>query len=420
MSRIDDLIKELALNGVEFVTLAGVAKTMPGLSGKTKADFSDGNARFVSYKNVFANLAVDQNAPVFVKVGADEKQNRLHQGDVIFTGSSETADEVGMSSVVMTEPSEPLYLNSFCFAVRFDDPTLVLPGFSKYLFRSDSVRSQIRRTASGVTRINISKHRFMKVRIPVPPLEVQREIVRILDKFTQLEAELEAELEARRRQYSFYRDSLLIFPEAGVRRIPMGDAGTFFGGLTGKSKADFSDGNARFVSYVNVFKNIAVNLQAGDFVRVEPGERQRLLQRGDILFTGSSETPQEVGMSSVVTTDTSEPTYLNSFSIGYRLNEPGLLDPEFAKHLFRSTGMRQQFVRTASGVTRFNVSKVRLAKVVFPVPPKDEQTRIARVLDKFELLVNDLSVGLPAELVARRKQYEHYRDRLLTFEEAEA
>jgi len=198
----------------------------------------------------------------------------------------------------------------------------------------------------------------------------------------------------------------------------MGDAGIFFGGLTGKSKADFSDGNARFVSYVNVFNNIAVNLQSDDFVRVGSGERQRPLQRGDILFTGSSETPDEVGMSSVVTTDTAEPTYLNSFSIGYRLNETGTLDPDFAKHLFRSTGMREQIVRTASGVTRFNISKARLAKVEFPIPPMNEQTRIARVLDNFELIVNDLSVGLPAELAARRQQYEHYRDRLLTFEGA--
>ena len=122
-------------------------------------------------------------------------------------------------------------------------------------------------------------------------------------------------------------------------------------------------------------------------------------------------------MSSVMTTGTSEPTYLNSFSIGYRLTEPGLLDPEFAKHLFRSTGMCQQIVRAASGVTRFNVSKARLAKVEFPIPAKEEQMRIAHVLDNFELLVNDLSVGLPAELAARRKQYEYYRDKLLSFKE---
>lgn len=256
-------------------------------------------------------------------------------------------------------------------------------------------------------------------RIPIPPLAIQREIVRILDQFTELEAQLEAELETRRRQYSFYRDQLLTFSQAGdVRTVSMGEIGTFFGGLTGKTKADFVDGNARFVSYVNVFNNIAVDLERDDFVRVEPSERQRLVLRGDVIFTGSSETHDEVGMSSVVTKRVPESTYLNSFSIGYRLNDPELLDPEFAKYLFRSTELRQQIVKTASGVTRFNVSKARLAKVILPVPSREEQSRIAGILDHFEALVNNLADGLPAELAARRKQYEYYRDKLLTFEEA--
>lgn len=138
----------------------------------------------------------------------------------------------------------------------------------------------------------------------------------------------------------------------------------------------------------------------------------------DILFTGSSETPDECGMSSVLTTEPPEPLYLNSFCIGLRPDAVDLLDPEFAKHLFRSSTMRQQIVRTANGVTRFNVSKKRLAKVVVPIPPQSEQHRIALILDKFDAQVNDLSVGLPAEHLARRKQYGYYRDRLLTFEEA--
>jgi type I restriction enzyme S subunit len=200
----------------------------------------------------------------------------------------------------------------------------------------------------------------------------------------------------------------------------MGDIGSIFGGLTGKSKADFSDGNARFVSYVNILNNIAVRVDGDDYVRIAAGERQRSLQRGDVLFTGSSETPEEVAMSSVVTAEVDEPLYLNSFSIGYRLAEPDALDAEFAKHLFRSRGMRKQLVKTASGVTRFNVSKARLAKVEVPVPAMAEQRRIAALLDNFERLTNDLSIGLPAEIKARRQQYEYYRDRLLMFDEAAA
>jgi type I restriction enzyme S subunit len=200
--------------------------------------------------------------------------------------------------------------------------------------------------------------------------------------------------------------------------VTLGDVGTLFGGLTGKSKSDFTGGNARYVSYLNVFQNISTNVEPPEVVRIAKGERQRRLQLGDILFTGSSETPLECGISSVVTKEPPSPLYLNSFCIGYRSHDADMFNPDFSKHLFRSALMRAQIVRTASGVTRFNVSKARLAKVVMPVPPLNEQRRIATILDQFDALVNDLSIGLPAELAARRKQYEYYRDRLLAFEEA--
>ena len=132
MSTIDDLIAEHCPGGVEFKTLGDVAQTVPGLAGKSKADFSRGNARYVSYKNAFANLAVNQRADDFVVVGPNERQNSLRLGDVVITGSSESRDEVGLSSVVAEEPSEPLYLNSFCFALRFNDPDLLLPGFANF------------------------------------------------------------------------------------------------------------------------------------------------------------------------------------------------------------------------------------------------------------------------------------------------
>lgn len=125
-------------------------------------------------------------------------------------------------------------------------------------------------------------------------------------------------------------------------------------------------------------------------------------------------------MTSVVTASVNEPLYLNSFCIGFRPDDLGVLDPDFAKHLFRSGDMRRQIVRTASGVTRFNVSKARLAKVVVPIPPLSAQRRIASSLDSFEAIVNDPHSGLPAEIRARRTQYEYYRDRLLAFEEATA
>ena len=251
-----------------------------------------------------------------------------------------------------------------------------------------------------------------------------------MDKFTQLEAELkielETELDCRKRQYEYYRDKLLSFNEVvggGSRALifsdlqwkTLGDLGAFYGGLTGKSKNDFSNGNAKFISYMNVFSNIATNFKVNDFVKIGESENQNTIQYGDILFTGSSESLEECGMSSVVNEEVKENVYLNSFCFGYRFHNSELFLPNFLKFLFRSEKIRKQIVKTANGVTRFNVSKKKMEKIQIPIPPIEEQERIAGILDKFDTLVNSISEGLPREIELRRKQYEYYREKLLSF-----
>lgn len=198
----------------------------------------------------------------------------------------------------------------------------------------------------------------------------------------------------------------------------MGEIGKFFGGLTGKSKSDFTNGNARFISYMNVYSNITINQHSEEFVFIGKNEKQNTLEYGDAIFTGSSETPDECGMSSVVTTEPTEPLYLNSFCFGYRLENNSLFFPDFLKHLLRSKTIRSQIAKTANGVTRFNVSKALFAKIILPIPPYELQVKIASILDRFETLVNDLTQGLPAEIVAVKEQYEYYRNKLLTFKKA--
>lgn len=159
--------------------------------------------------------------------------------DVLFTGSSETADDAGMSSAITEKIEGSIYLNSFSFGVRFNNDVPITPEFSKYLFRSNFMRSEIVKTASGVTRFNISKERFKKIPVPIPcpddpkkSLVIQAEIVRILDAFTNLTAELivaildkfdalansisaglPREIALRQKQYEYYRDVLLNFPK---------------------------------------------------------------------------------------------------------------------------------------------------------------------------------------------------------------
>lgn len=196
----------------------------------------------------------------------------------------------------------------------------------------------------------------------------------------------------------------------------MSDLGYFYGGLSGKSKNDFDKGDAKYITYMNVYSNISVKLDSAEAVNVSSDEKQNTIQYGDILFTGSSETRDECGMTAVVTDIVKEPIYLNSFCFGFRMNDNSLFNVHFLKHLFRGQALRDQIIKTASGVTRFNVSKKKMLKVIIPIPPIEEQGKIADILDRFEALTNDLQSGLPAEIEARRKQYEYYREKLLTFE----
>lgn len=115
MSKLEELIQELCPDGVEYKSLGELGKFFGGLTGKSKDDFTNGNAKFITYKNVYANPALQIDVEDKVKITDGEKQRTLQYGDVVFTGSSETPDECGISSVVTKKIDEKLYLNSFCF-----------------------------------------------------------------------------------------------------------------------------------------------------------------------------------------------------------------------------------------------------------------------------------------------------------------
>ena len=203
----------------------------------------------------------------------------------------------------------------------------------------------------------------------------------------------------------------------GVEYVKLGEIGYFYGGLSGKNKNDFEKGNRRYITYMNVFANIEIDLNTNEKVIIKENEKQNIVEYGDIIFTGSSESLLESGMSSVLTERVDEDIYLNSFCIGFRLNDRELLIPGFSKYLFRSHNIRRQIIKAANGVTRYNISRKRMLEIEIPLPPLPVQEEIVRILDNFDALVNDISIGLPAEIEARQKQYEYYREKLLSFKE---
>ena len=405
MNKIEKLIAELCPNGVEWKKLGEVCEVLRG-KRLTKKELSD-------------DLTPEFKYPVFhgglVPLGYYDKYNRkASQTMIINTGS---IGEVVWSSV-------PFWSSDGTFTIETQNN--IIDKFLYYYLKTYEPYLKSQKREGGVPTID--RNVIEKLPIPIPPLPIQEEIVKILDSFTELEAELElklqAELEARKKQYEYYRNKLLTPVEYNGRWYlngkevewkKLGEVGIFYNGLTGKSKNDFTNGNAKYVTYMNVYSNIEIDTNIEDYVKINENEQQNRIEYGDVLFTGSSETPDECGISSVLTKHVDEPLYLNSFCFGFRLYDKSIFLPGFLKYLFRSAELRKQIGKTANGVTRFNVSKKLFAQITIPIPPLSEQERIVAILDKFDALVNDLTSGLPAEIEARRKQYEYYRNKLLQF-----
>ncbi len=161
--------------------LGDMGTTFSGLSGKTKKDFGCGDAKFITYMNVYTNAISDID--MTEKVGIDNKQRTVHYGDILFTTSSETPEEVGMSSVWLGN-EENIYLNSFCFGFR---PTEILNSYyMAYMLRSDATRKNIIYLAQGISRYNISKNRVMDIEVPITTMHEQDVIGSYFDKLDNL------------------------------------------------------------------------------------------------------------------------------------------------------------------------------------------------------------------------------------------
>ncbi|HOT17407.1 MAG TPA: restriction endonuclease subunit S [Bacteroidales bacterium] len=169
-------------NGQEFPKweekkLGNIGKTYNGLTGKSKDDFGHGKP-YIQYKQVFDDSRIDITRFDFVRIRDGEKQCRVKYGDVFFTTSSETPDEVGTSSVLLDEVGE-VYLNSFCFGYR-SSPKVLIPMFSRYLFRNELLRKEINKLSQGSTRYNMSKNELMKTVIELPSIQEQTKIANFL------------------------------------------------------------------------------------------------------------------------------------------------------------------------------------------------------------------------------------------------
>jgi len=279
-----------------------------------------------------------------------------------------------------------------------------------YFYMMSNFKKFIYKVAVNATVSSIRKPMIEKFPIPIPPLPVQEEIVRILDKFTALEAELEAELEARTRQYEYYRNQLLSFEGKDVEWKALGDIGEF---IRGKRfvRTDMIESGfpcihyGEMYTYYNVFAK-----ESKSFISEELAKKLRVANKGDVVIVAAGETIEDIGKATAWLGDSDVVIHDACFTFKSSLN------PKFVAYFSRTKLFHDQIKRHISSGKISAINAKGLEKAKIPVPSLEEQKRIVTILDKFDALVNDISTGLPAEIQARRQQYEYYRGKLLTFE----
>ena len=206
MSRIEELFKDKCSNGVLYKPIKEIFDLFSGMTGVSKKWSEDGNCRFIDYMNVYNNNKIDITKLPYATV-KNLKQNEIKKGDLLLTSASEVPEECAICSVIEDDIQSGIFMDDHLFGLRLKEQYvgIVNTSFICYCLNAAPFRNELFKAVRGVTRFYISNDSYLKLLIPIPPLEIQEEIVRILDKF----GELEAELEARKSQYEFWRGKLL-------------------------------------------------------------------------------------------------------------------------------------------------------------------------------------------------------------------
>lgn len=396
MSRIDELIQQLCPDGVEYKPLGEIFDTRNGYTPSTrnKQLWENGTVPWFRMEDIRIHGRILHDSLLHISFEA-VKGGRLFPANSLLVATSAT---IGEHALITVPHLSNQRFTSLALKMEYAD-RLNIRFLYYYCFHLDKwCKNNI--TRSSFASVDMSG--LKKFMFPLPPLPVQEEIVRILDKFTALEAELEAELEARRKQYEYYRDQLLTFGDE-VEWKPLKDiafyssekvsasiltAQNYIGvdnllpNKMGKTKSDYVPTNGNFIKFsINdiLIGNIRPYLKKIWLATHDGGTN------GDVLVI--------------------------SIAPEYKLQ----IIPDFLYYLLSSDDFFYYDMRHAKGAKMPRGNKNIIMEYQVPVPPLAEQERIVAILDKFDALVNDISSGLPAELEMRRKQYEYYRDKLLTF-----
>ncbi|KUF41574.1 hypothetical protein AS359_01885 [Comamonas kerstersii] len=330
-------------------------------------------------------LCFDDN--VFVDTDIPERI-MVRPGDILVCVRNGSRDLIGKSALI-DERAVGMTFGAFMAVFRSEHGKLL-----HHVFQSGIFKKQINEHL-GATINQITNKSLNSFKIPLPPTNEERtRIASALSDVDTLLARLDQVIVKKRNLKQATMQQLL----TGKTRLPgffgewqkksLGELGVTYGGLTGKTKSDFGVGTAKYITFMNVMTNEVIDCTAFEQVNVSASETQNRVLRGDLLFNGSSETPEEVAFCSLMAKEVPD-LYLNSFCFGFRLFDDQQVDGLFLTYYIRANPGREIMKLLAQGSTRYNISKTALCEASVLLPPKDEQVAIAEVLS-----------GIDTELVA--------------------
>ena len=362
MSRLDELVQELCPNGVTYKKLVDAVSIERG-KRVVRSQLST-SGKYPVYQNSLTPLGyhTDYN----------------YNANTTFIIVAGAAGEIGFSDKAFWAADD-------CFTVVCPENVLNRYIYHLLLNNQNQLASKVRK--ASIPRL--SRSAIENLVIPIPPLDVQREIVRILDNFTNLTAELTAELTARKNQYEFYRDKLLTY-DSKTKIMPLKDVAEIERGTRVVRSQLTEDG------LYPVFQNALTPMGYND-------KANRLGNNTFLICAGAA---GQIGYSDV-------DFWAADDCYTFKCCEK--LENRYLFHVLKNNQHRIDAQVRRASIPR--ISREAVGNIRIPIPPLDVQNRIVNVLDNFEKICSDLNIGLPAEIEARQKQYEYYRDKLLTFAE---
>lgn len=402
MSLLDALLSEHAPNGVEVKLLGDIGEFVRG-NGMPKTELTSAGVGAIHYGQIYTRYGVwTSTTDSFVAPDSAARLAKVNPGDIIVTNTSENVEDVGKAVAWLGD--EQIVTGGHATVIRHEQN----PKYLAYWFQSDSFSQQKRVLATGTKVIDVSARQLQKIRIPVPPLAIQDEIVRILDQFTGLDASLTRELAARRRQFDHYRSTLLA-PTPTVTWSTLGGVSSrVSSGATPKAGAPayYEDGTIPW-------------LRTGEVTFGEIWDTEMRITERALNETGVSWIEANCVIVAI-SGATAGRSAINKIPLTTNQHCCNLqIDDSVAdyRYVFYWVSSKYEELKALGRGARADLNAQLIKDFAIPLPPLDEQRSIADQLDRFHALINNREVGLPAEIAARKKQYEFYRDSLLSFEE---